>query len=376
MHEEQGVTAFPEHIQISQQAADEYEEALNSLISAVDKRMSLRLEEENLISSNPLSVMYDNHENHGRLLVNVLKFNDGTLLENILPWVVNNYTAKGFSPKYFVEVLDQWKKAIAQHLSPQASEEIIPVYEWMEKAVGELFEQLEAGTLELPDAALTIKLSKSGEIREFVDLLISGRHQEAHAYIADRARDKASLMHMYADLIRPAMYEVGRLWETNKITVAHEHLATSIIMRLITYFYMDVVSTDQTKGTVIVTSSANEYHEIGARIVADFLEMDGWDVTYLGANTPVADLLEMLKSVKPDILCISITMAFNFTKIRELIQRIRDNPDCAGIKIMVGGFAFTYSSTISDSLGSDALALSAAESIKVADNWWKDMQHG
>ncbi len=365
--------AFPSSIQVSESSTREYEDNLDALISAVDKRMTMRLDEMDLIGPNSLSVMYNNHENHGNLMVNVLKFNDFSLLENILPWVISNYTSKGFTFQYFLEALDQWEKAIAQHLSPQASAEIIPVYEWMEEVLPAVRDELSSGALELRDVSEVMMSSRSSEINFFVELLIKGRHNEAHQFMKNRISGKESLQEIYNDLIRPAMYEIGRLWEKNKITVAHEHLATSIIMRMITFFYMDYVSTESSKGKAVVTAAANEYHEIGARIVADFLEIDGWDVSYLGANTPTNDLINMLEDTNADMLCISITMIFNFEKVRRLIEKIRNIPNLSSLKIMVGGYAFMYSSSISDKIGADAVALTAGESIKVAELWWREM---
>ncbi len=369
------MSTLPE-ISVSERASNEYEDMLPSLISSVDKRMTARQEELDLIGSNPLSVMYDNHENHGSLMLNVLRFNDFELLKNILPWVLSNYTAKGFSPAYFEEVLDQWKKAVAQHLSAEAAQEIIPVYEWMEETVPRMIEQLKANTLVPPDGMKVLAEARSREIQDFVETLISGDYQKAHRYIQQRATDQQSLQQVYDSLIRPAMYEVGRLWEQGRISVAYEHLATSVIMRIITYFYVDVVSSEQTKGKALVTASANEYHEIGARIVADFLEMDGWNVSYLGANTPAEDLISMIEDEGHDILCISVTMPFNLVHARKLISRIREKEQLQHTCIMVGGLAFTYSSTAAEKLGADAAAASAAECVRLADSWWTEHSHG
>ncbi len=38
-----------------------------------------------------------------------------------------------------------------------------------------------------------------------------------------------------------SMYDIGRLWENGDISVAQEHLATSIVIRIITYLYMNLL---------------------------------------------------------------------------------------------------------------------------------------
>ncbi len=360
---------------ISDASAHEYEKSVDALVSAVDKRMTRRVEESGLIGPNPLSVMYDNHANHGSLLVNVLKFRDFTLLEQILPWVINSYTSRGFALEYFPIVLDQWKQVIAEHLSAEAAGEILPVYEWMESVIGELYREISQGQIRVIPPHEVMDEARKREVDQFVQLLITGRHIEALQFLRLRVTDGESMKEYYDRLLVPAMYEVGHLWETNRITVAHEHLATSIIMRIITYFYMDIVNSEHTKGKVVVTSSANEYHEVGARIVADFLELDGWDVIFMGANTPSRDLLVLLQEEHPDLLCISVTMANNFSIVQKMIQESRALAELQNMRIMLGGYAFTYSTDSATKMGADALIPSAAACIIKAREWWEEMRY-
>lgn len=249
------------------------------------------------------------------------------------------------------------------------------MYEWMSSHVPKLYEQLDEHGHEPEDIQHVLKDSKSGEIGTFVHLLITGDHKQAQSFIAERVADRPSLIEVYDALIRPSMYEVGRLWEENHISVAHEHLATSIVLRIITSFYGGLVYTEPTKGSIIVSASANEFHEIGARMVADMLEMDGWDVSYLGANTPIQDMLSMLETVKPDILCLSVTMVFNLPRVQELIQAVRKESTFDAIHIMVGGHAVSLSGSSLDSLGADAVESSALGSIRTAARWWNEKQH-
>jgi len=37
-----------------------------------------------------------------------------------------------------------------------------------------------------------------------------------------------SVPELYLEVIRPAQYEIGRLWQANLVTVAEEHVATSV----------------------------------------------------------------------------------------------------------------------------------------------------
>jgi methanogenic corrinoid protein MtbC1 len=52
----------------------------------------------------------------------------------------------------------------------------------------------------------------------------------------------------------------------------------------------------QAKGKAVITAAPNEFYEIGAWMISDILEFDGWEVRYLGANTPVNDLANKWKT--------------------------------------------------------------------------------
>lgn len=80
------------------------------------------------------------------------------------------------------------------------------------------------------------------------------------------------------------MYEVGNLWERGEISVAEEHLASSIISRIMSTIYSKFITFENTRGKAVVTATANEFHKLGSRIVADSLEMNGWDVNHLGSR--------------------------------------------------------------------------------------------
>lgn len=81
-----------------------------------------------------------------------------------------------------------------------------------------------------------------------------------------------------------------------------------------------------------------ELHEMGARMVADLFEYDGWDTVYLGAAVPQDAMLESIRSEQPDLIALSVTMPQHLMACQELIEVIRQEfPDA---KIAVGGNAF------------------------------------
>ena len=102
---------------------------------------------------------------------------------------------------------------------------------------------------------------------------------------------------------------------------------------------------------------------MGPRLAADFLEMAGFDVRFLGANVPASHLVHMLQSDPPDVLALSITLPIHLPALRATVQAIRDAK--LDVPIVVGGHALEWDPTLANGLdaqsgGTDADALIAA----------------
>ncbi len=100
-------------------------------------------------------------------------------------------------------------------------------------------------------------------------------------------------------------------------------------------------------------------------MVADFLEMDGWDVLYLGANVPEEELIKLVKKIKPKLVAISVTMPFNLIKAKKIIDSLKSLGDYVP-KIMVGGIAFNLMPDLYKKIGADFWAKDAKEAVEVA----------
>jgi methanogenic corrinoid protein MtbC1 len=136
------------------------------------------------------------------------------------------------------------------------------------------------------------------------------------------------------------MYEVGELWEHNRISVAREHLATSVTEFLLTLVYPRIFAAEHCGRSAVVACSANEYHQLGAKMVADIMELNGWDGHFLGANTPAKELLSLIEEKQPDLLVLSLSVYFNLPALLDSIAMVRQA--FSKLPVIVGGQAFRW----------------------------------
>lgn len=184
----------------------------------------------------------------------------------------------------------------------------------------------------------------SGELiyEEYKNALLAGDKQTCKRIIDRLIDQNADILVVYQDFFQRSLYEIGLLWEKNEISVAREHLATSITGNLMTLFYPIIFSAEKIGKKAIITCLANEYHQIGAKMVADVFEISGWDSYFLGANTPAKELIGFIHEQEPDMLAVSLAIYSNYPRLLELLDLvIAEFPQ---LPIIVGGQAFKWAS--------------------------------
>ncbi len=192
----------------------------------------------------------------------------------------------------------------------------------------------------------------------YLQLLLAGKRKEAHQMIFDLVKNGMPVRDIYLHIFQSSQYEVGRLWERNKITVAQEHFCTASTQFIMAQLYPFIVSGPSTGKNVVVTCIGNELHEIGIRIITDFLEMEGWQTYYLGANSPATAILSAIEQNKAQVLALSVTLSPHLKQARTLIETIRNNTAWP-VKIIVGGYPFKQDKELWKKIGADAYAESA-----------------
>jgi len=125
---------------------------------------------------------------------------------------------------------------------------------------------------------------------------------------ADRIVGEAHALHpledVVLDMFKTAMLELGRRWHDGEIATTTEHFASSYVQGRLRQL-MALAGHNRQGQRVIVACAPHDQHEIGAMMLAVMLRRDGYLVYYVGANTPVADLAHMARSVQPVAVMVS-----------------------------------------------------------------------
>ena len=129
---------------------------------------------------------------------------------------------------------------------------------------------------------------------------------------------------LYLKVIQPALYEIGRLWEQGRLGVTQEHLATTISRLALAQLYPHLACRPENGKLALVACVEGEFHELGAHMMADLLEMAGFDVRFLGANVPTSALMTTVRAESPQLVVLSATLTTNIEALRRAIAAVRD----------------------------------------------------
>ncbi|MGB4849117.1 MAG: MerR family transcriptional regulator [Saprospiraceae bacterium] len=106
-----------------------------------------------------------------------------------------------------------------------------------------------------------------------------------------RLRDTMSFYDLFLKVMVPFLEHIGSLWQTNSITVAHEHYVSNILRQKIFYQIEHLPrSGPGQKERYILFLPLNELHELGLLFIHYTLLMMGKDSIYLGPNVDIESL--------------------------------------------------------------------------------------
>lgn len=195
----------------------------------------------------------------------------------------------------------------------------------------------------------------------YVSAQLAGERAQALAVIAEALAGGMSVPEVHLEVVQAAQYEIGRLWENNEISIAVEHQATAISQLVLASLY-DRLPRGRANGKrVLLACVEGELHDMGSRIVADFLEMGGFQVRLLGASVPALSLAERVQSYAPDLLALSATMTFHLRALEDAIEQVRATAHGRAVPILVGGRAFSWAHEAASKLDVQGFARDAQE---------------
>lgn len=291
------------------------------------------------------------------MLAQAVSVRSQELFSHHVIWTFHSFEARGIPGADLIQNTKSMREVLHQQLPPPVAEMVSP---FVDKAVNDLEEPV--GTRAVVPAP---EAEHSEPTLKYLEAILSADRAAAESMIIEAKKNGMSVAEIYELILAPAQARLGRMWHRGEITVADEHFGSATTQSVMSLLrpHFDKAPTNGRK--VIATATPGDLHEIGLRMVADLFEVDGWNVIYLGANTPTDDLVEQLQRHHPDLLALSVNTGLTLREAGELIETIRESDDIADTKVLIGGPPFSAATELWREVGADGFAKSCSEAVTI-----------
>jgi MerR family transcriptional regulator, light-induced transcriptional regulator len=296
---------------------------------------------------------------HLNYLAEAVQADDPALFSEYVAWLKTLFTGLGFPESALPLMLECTRQALMERLPEAIQPQVLEV--------------LKAGICGLHPVSSPPQDGLNGDepvqqlSGKFIESLLRSDRNSAAKLILDAVEKRGfSVKEIYLNVFQVSQREIGRLWQTGQISVAQEHYCTASTQMIMSLLYPYLFTGKIKERRMVMACVSGELHELGARMVADFFEMDGWDTYFVGANTPYDSIVRFVIDHKAHLLALSATMTFNIGPIREIIKKLRVSP-ASRTPVLVGGYPFNLSSGLWRNVGADGFARDAQSALEEAE---------
>lgn len=277
-----------------------------------------------------LPFLYQDLKFHQEMIKNFFYFNEVGLLKKYILWRYRVYFYRQIDLEYIVCEYEIWKTISKKFVDPICFVSINKIYDWLinnhrqfiKKSLEEEFLLEDTKDITLYQYAI------SGDFDSFFNL--SKEHCETLFSFCDFFSNHISNITKY----------VGYQWEINNLSVAKEHLSSSIIEKTAFGILESFPIQNQQNQTIIIAAAKDEYHFLGGKIAIAILEKMGFKVINLGANTPKKEIISIYNEFHCDYLILVASLSTSLENMSETIKEIKKYDTDENTKIIISGNAF------------------------------------
>ncbi len=209
-------------------------------------------------------------------------------------------------------------------------------------------------------------MAKKYVLERYLSRLLAGDRAGCRAIIEETLKSGVPANAVYMDIIWPIMVEVDQLYQNDIIDSAQEAFATRINRTIVDQLQNKLPRKASVAKRIVVCSTSAEQGELGAQMITDLFESEGWESRFLGSSVNNDEILSFLHSWRPDILLLYGVTAKEAPSIRALVDKIKSVNACPNMKVMLSGGIFDRAEGLWEEIGADMYASTAAEAVRLA----------
>lgn len=148
-----------------------------------------------------------------------------------------------------------------------------------------------------------------------------------------------TVVQLYETILVKALSNLSDIESDPTHKIWFEHIQSSIVRTIIEMAHPFVLASKKPainkKAAVICPDG--EQHELGARMINDYLVLEGIQSYFVGRDTPKSEFIGMINELNLDYVAISVTNYYNLTQVLKTIELIEQQAN--NVTILLGGRA-------------------------------------
>ncbi|TKJ35282.1 MAG: hypothetical protein CEE38_15760 [Planctomycetes bacterium B3_Pla] len=209
---------------------------------------------------------------------------------------------------------------------------------------------------------------KQNILARYLEPLLRGDRRACRGVIEEALQSGIPANSVYVDIAWPVMVEIERLLRADKISPVQEHLATRVNRTIVDQLQNKLPRRPRRYKKMVVCCAPDELQELGAQMITDLFESDGWEVRFLGGGLTNDDILAFIHEYGPAVLSIHGTTPRQAPDVRRLIDTIKSVNAWPEMRIMVSGGLFDRAEGLWQEMEADLYAATAVEALHLAAN--------
>ena len=207
---------------------------------------------------------------------------------------------------------------------------------------------------------------KSNTLTKYLECLLLGDRKACRKIVEETLQKGVPVNTVYLDMIWPIMNEIDHLSRYDRIKTTEEHMATRINRTIVDQLQNKLPKRPQRNKRAVICCSQDEIHELGAQMLTDLFESDGWEIRFLGGGLNNDDIYGYVNEYGPELLVIYGTCSKQAPQVRQLIDTIKSVNAWPNLRIMVSGGLFQRAEGLWEEIGADAFAANPAEALELS----------
>jgi len=207
---------------------------------------------------------------------------------------------------------------------------------------------------------------KEEMLARYLEPLLRGDRAACRSVIEEALQSGIPANSVYMHIVWPIMVEIDKLLRKGKISPIQEHLATRINRTIVDQLQNKLPRRPVKNKKLVICCTQDELQELGAQMLTDLFESDGWEVRFLGGGLTNDDILEFINGYAPDVLLVYGTTPKQAPEVRRLIDTIKWVDAWPNLRVMVSGGLFNRAEGLWEEMEADMYAATPGEALQIA----------